>query len=123
MTAMRKLAPNLTRQRVIVELLTESEVPPPQICAYLLGLVDITQMELLHGPDVHSAHEMGQEGRVHWKTSGTGLYTYPSAANGTPYTLVTVDCYTCKEFNVGAMVDYTRTFFKAVDLEWAEVTR
>ncbi|OGG79142.1 hypothetical protein A3A39_00795 [Candidatus Kaiserbacteria bacterium RIFCSPLOWO2_01_FULL_54_13] len=122
MLHMKNLAPGLIRQRVIIELTTRELVGPDEIKKYLLGLVAVTKMERLSGPHTYDAHGMGYAGYVHWKTSGTTVYTYPSECTG-HLPLVTVDCYTCKPFDVDEAVGYTRGFFEAVELAHEEVTR
>lgn len=115
---MRNVAPEITRQRVIVELRTHMNVGPEEITGYLLGLVEVTSMERLSWPHTYSAHELGWAGYLHWRTSGSAVYSYPLSPE-----LVTVDCYTCKPFDVRRMVEYTRAFFDAIDLVYEEVTR
>ncbi len=112
----KNLAPKLVRQRLIIEGTTEKIVSPPQIKKYLLKLADVAKMEVLAGPFIGNAHEMGWSGWIHWRTSGTHFYSY--------YTnppLFTVDCYTCKPFSIMKIVDFTKKFFKAKEIVWKEV--
>ena len=100
----KNLAPNLVRQRVIIEGTTEKLVEPEQI------------MEKLSEPRAYSAHDMGYSGWIHWKTSGGAFYSYPT----TP-PLFTVDCYTCKPFSAKCAAEFTKEYFQAIDLVWKEV--
>jgi len=56
---MKNLAPDLVRQRVIIEGTTKEIVQPEQIKEYLDALAEVTGMEKLSGPYAYSAHDMG----------------------------------------------------------------
>lgn len=113
---MKNLAPNLIRQRIIIEGTTKKIVKPEQIKDYLDKLANVTGMEKLSGPYVYSAHEMGYGGWIHWKSSGTAFYSYP-----TNPPLFTVDCYTCKPFDAKRTATFTKKYFLATALEWQEI--
>jgi len=55
----KNLAPNLVRQRIIIEGTTEKIVEPEQINKYLLELAKVCDMEVMSEPRAYSAHEMG----------------------------------------------------------------
>lgn len=112
----RNLAPNLVRQRVVIEGTTEKIVEPEQIKEYLNALAEFTGMEKLSEPQAYSAHDMGYGGWIHWKTSGGAFYSYPTSPP-----LFTVDCYTCKPFSAEGAAKFTEKYFKAIDLVWKEV--
>lgn len=120
----RNLAPNIIRQRLMMEAITESIVEPPQIKEYLIKLAEISKMEIIGGPYTRSAHECGYAGWVHWKTSGCHLYTYPANAwGGVNEPLLTIDTYTCKPFSVAEVVEFTREYFqiRLEEMVWREV--
>ena len=112
----KNLAPDLVRQRVIIEGTTEKIVEPEQIKEYLNALAVVCKMEKLAEPEAHSAHDMGYGGWIHWKSSGAAFYSYP-----TNPPLFTVDCYTCKPFLAEEAAEFTRKFFNAIELVWKEV--
>jgi hypothetical protein len=112
----KNLAPNLVRQRVIMEGTTAKIVEPEQLKAYLDRLAEVTGMEKLSGPYAYSAHDMGYGGWIHWKTSGAAFYSYP-----TEPALFTVDCYTCKPFSAAEAAKFTKEYLSAIDLVWKEV--
>ena len=116
MNTWKNLAPDLVRQRIVIEGTTKEIVGPEQIKAYLLALADVTKMEVLSGPFSYSAHEMGYGGWIHWKTSGSHFYSYPT----TP-PLFTVDIYTCKPFSPDDVVTFTKNFFHAIEIVWKEI--
>ncbi len=112
----KNLAPDLVRQRIIIEGTTKTIVEPEQIKVYLDELAKVTKMEKLSGPYAYSAHDMGYGGWIHWKSSGAAFYSYP-----TNPPLFTVDCYTCKPFSCEEAAEFTRKFFDALDIVWKEV--
>ncbi len=112
----KNLAPNLIRQRVIIEGTTEKIVEPEQIKEYLLKLAEVCKMEILSEPKAYSAHDMGYGGWIHWKSSGAAFYSYP-----TNPPLFTVDCYTCKPFSAEEAFEFTKKYFSAIDCVWKEI--
>ncbi|MFH1972661.1 MAG: S-adenosylmethionine decarboxylase [archaeon] len=112
----KNLAPKILRQRVIIEGTTEKIVEPDQISDYLLKLAEVAKMEVMKEPITSSAHEMGWSGWIHWKTSGAHFYSYP----GNP-ALFTVDMYTCKLFSVEEVVEFTKKYFKPIEIVSKEV--
>ena len=109
-TLWRNLAPEILRQRVMIEATTKTLVGPEQIEGYLTQLADVSGMEVLRGPESSSAHELGFGGWIHWKTSGCHVYSYPAIGTSPP--LVTIDTYTCKPFSVPEVVEFTKRYFK-----------
>jgi len=112
----KNLAPDLVRQRVIIEGITKKIVEPEQIKKYLDELAKVCKMEKLSGPYAYTAHKMGYGGWIHWKSSGAAFYSYP-----TNPPLFTVDCYTCKPFSSKKAAEFTKKFFKALDIVWKEI--
>ncbi len=112
----KNLAPELTRQRVIIEGTTNTIVKPEEIKKFLDKLAEVTHMEKLSGPYAYSAHDMGYGGWIHWKSSGAAFYSYP-----TEPALFTVDCYTCKPFSAEEAAAFTKEYLKAIELVWQEV--
>lgn len=112
----KNLAPELLRQRIVIEGTTEKIVEPEQIKSYLLALAEITKMEVLSPSEAHSAHNMGYGGWIHWKSSGAAFYSYP-----TNPPLFTVDCYTCRPFSSQEAAEFTRKYFNAIELVFKEV--
>ncbi len=112
----KNLAPELIRQRLIIEGTTKEIIKPKEIKSYLIELARITDMEIISGPFAYSAHEMGYGGWVHWKTSGSHFYSYP-----TNPPLFTVDIYSCKSFSIENVVGFTKDYFKALEIVFKEI--
>tara|TARA_Y100000034_G_scaffold83873_1_gene100465 strand:- start:275 stop:628 length:354 start_codon:yes stop_codon:yes gene_type:complete len=112
----KNLAPDLIRQRIIIEGTTNKIVEPEQIKKYLFELSKVVNMVVLSDPVAYPAHEDGYGGWIHWKTSGAHFYSYE-----TNPPLFTVDCYTCKAFSVKKAVEFTKKYFNAIDIVWKEI--
>lgn len=118
----KNLAPNLIRQRVIIEGTTEKLVEPEQIKDYLLKLSKVVKMQVFSVPIVYSAHELGYGGWIHWRTSGCHFYSYPAGGSwNLEKPFFSVDCYTCKPFSVKEAVEFTRNYFKTIEIVYKEV--
>ncbi len=118
----QNLAPDLVRQRVIIEGTTERIVKPEQIRKYLLELAAVTKMEVLSGPYAYSAHEMGYGGWIHWKSSGGHFYSYPAMGKrvgAKPF--FSVDFYTCKPFSAYEAAEFTKKFLAPIEIVWKEI--
>ena len=112
----KNLAPNLIRQRVIIEGTTTEMVSPDRIKSYLIELAKVTGMQVLDDPIIYNAHELGYGGWVLWKTSGCAFYTYPISP-----ALFSVDCHTCKPFDPEAAYEFTKQYLNAIECVWQEV--
>lgn len=116
----KNLAPNLIRQRLIIEANTESFIADESLIReYLIELSKITGMTTMREPIIYTAHEDGFGAWQHWKTSGASFYTYPPRNGDKP--LLTLDCYTCKPFSVIDAVNFTKLFFQTTDIVWKEI--
>jgi hypothetical protein len=116
----KNLAPNLIRQRIIIEATTTNFIDNKvMISKYLKQLTKIVGMTAMQDPFVYTAHEDGYGAWQHWKTSGASFYTYP-ARKGDPC-LITLDCYTCKPFNSKKAVLFTKHFFNTIEIVWKEI--
>ena len=112
----KNLALNLIRQRLIIEGTTEKIVEPDGIKEYLLELAKVAEATVLSDLVAYSAHEMGYGGWIHWKSSGSHFYSYP-----TDPPLFTVDIYTCKSFSIEKVIDFTRKHFNPIEMVWKEI--
>lgn len=120
-TIWRNLAPNLVRQRIIIECTTPEVVGEEKIKSYLVELSKTVDMKALSEPFAYPA--VGTDGKfkgyggwIHWVTSGAHVYSYT-----TEPPLFTADAYTCKPFSVNDAVEFTRNYLKAKEIVWKEV--
>ena len=109
--AMPDLAPEIVRQRLVVEGYPAGPVDDAAIREYLRGLADVCGMTTLIEPVTHRSDRYGWAGWTHWETSGAHFYAWE-----TPRLFFSVDIYTCKPFEVDAVVAFTSTFFETTAL-------
>lgn len=112
----KNLAPNLVRQRIMIEGTTEKIVEPEMIKSYLFELSKVVKMKVLQDPQAYPADDMGYGGWIHWVTSGAHFYSYPT---NPPF--FSIDAYTCKPFSVDDAVKFTKEYLNAKEIVWKEV--
>ncbi|MBK5287575.1 MAG: S-adenosylmethionine decarboxylase [Acidimicrobiia bacterium] len=102
------LAPDIHRQRLVIEGVPESPIDDGAIVDYLRGLSEVCGMVTLIDPVTHRSDRYGWAGWIHWETSGAHFYAWE-----TPRLFFSVDIYTCKPFDPAAAVIYTSRYFAA----------
>ena len=107
---MRDLAPSIVRQRLVVEGTCGAPIDDRLIREYLRRLSVVCDMHVLLEPVTHRSDRYGWAGWVHWETSGAHFYAWEDPL------FFSVDVYTCKRFDAGAVVDFTRRFLGALDI-------
>ncbi len=105
--AMLDLAPEIHRQRLVIEGIPAAEINELAISGYLRGLSDVCDMVLLTTPVTHRSDRFGWAGWIHWETSGAHFYAWDQ-----PKLFFSVDIYTCKAFDPIAAISYTEAFFE-----------
>jgi S-adenosylmethionine decarboxylase len=114
-SGMVDLAPEIFRQRLVVEGLVEAPITAQQIEDYLSQLSDVLEMVTLLKPVTHQSDTYGWAGWIHWETSGAHFYGWDQ-----PRLFFSVDIYTCKAFSVARAVDFTQRFFRASEVSYRE---
>jgi hypothetical protein len=121
----KNLAPNLVRQRCIIELNTDHLIREEEIKDYLVKLSEVVQMRLLQEPFAYPAIVdglyVGDGGWIHWATSGAHVYSYVPEFTKTGKPLFTVDAYTCKCFSLEKAAAFTKEYFGTTEIVWKEV--
>lgn len=114
---MKDLAPQILRQRLVVEGYpkTAEHVSAEKIKEYLKKLSDVTEMITLIDPVTHRSDMYGEAAWIHWETSGAHFYAWEQ-----PLLFFSVDIYTCKSFDPKKVVEFTREFFEASEIEYKE---
>jgi S-adenosylmethionine/arginine decarboxylase-like enzyme len=107
----RDLAPEIFRQRLVIEGIPRHPIRDAEIRDYLLELSRVCGMTMLIEPVTHESDRYGWAGWIHWETSGAHFYAWES-----PRLFFSVDIYTCKEFDPQSAVDFTTRFFAAGDV-------
>ena len=103
---MTDLAPEIHRQRLVIEGIPASAVSDAEIVGYLRGLSEVCGMVTLTNPVTHRSDRFGWAGWIHWETSGAHFYAWE-----VPKLFFSVDIYTCKAFDPIAAVTYTDQYF------------
>lgn len=107
------LAPGILRQRLVVEGTPQEKITKQQIEDYLFQLAGELDMTALDKPVTHRSPLYGWAGWVHWETSGAHFYAWDQ-----PTLFMSVDIYTCKAFSETHAVEFTKDFFKLVDVAY-----
>lgn len=102
------LAPEIHRQRLVIEGIPSEPIDDDAIVRYLQGLSDCCGMVTLLEPVTHRSESYGWAGWIHWETSGAHFYAWDA-----PRLFFSVDIYTCKEFDPLAAIAFTRDAFSA----------
>jgi hypothetical protein len=109
------LAPDIYRQRLVIEGLVEEPIDAEAICTYLSELSHVVDMITLIEPVTHQSPTYGWAGWIHWETSGAHFYAWDQ-----PRLFFSVDIYTCKQFSAETAVDFTERFFRALEVSYRE---
>ena len=112
----KDLAPNIHRQRLVIEGEPVFSITAEHITEYLSGLSDALDMKTLAEPVTHESEKFGWAGWIHWESSGCHFYAWDR-----PQLFFSADIYTCKPFDVETAVEFTRNFFKSEDLVYKSV--
>lgn len=105
------LAPQIHRQRLIVEGYPKRPITDGQIKTYLSMLSGKLDMIELLEPVTHRSDAYGWAGWIHWETSGAHFYAWEQ-----PVLFFSVDIYTCKAFDPQTAADFTRHYFEASEV-------
>lgn len=109
------LAPQIYRQRLVIEGHPKAPISDVAIKQYLSELSRVTGMIQLIEPVTHNSDAYGWAGWIHWETSGAHFYAWDQ-----PLLFFSVDIYTCKAFDPKVAVEFTKQFFNASSVEFKE---
>ncbi|MDA8292113.1 MAG: S-adenosylmethionine decarboxylase [Actinomycetota bacterium] len=102
------LAPEIYRQRLVVEGLCTRPIDDATIRDYLTRLSTVCGMRTLIEPVTHRSERYGWAGWIHWETSGAHLYAWE-----VPRLFFSVDIYTCAPFSTSDVLEFTQSYFGA----------
>jgi S-adenosylmethionine decarboxylase len=105
------LAPQVLRQRLVIEGYPAMPISDSSIKDYLSRLSDFIGMITLIEPVTHRSDLYGWAGWIHWETSGAHFYAWEQ-----PLLFFSVDIYTCKAFSVQTALDFTNHYFETSKL-------
>lgn len=118
---MKDLAPDIVRQRLLIEGLYSRDVDRTAVEAYLIEIAAHLGLRTYGLPVVHStAHAPGDGGKAENQgfdafipliDSGISLYVWSQKR------FFATVLFTCKRFDVNEALRFTRNYFVATDLE------
>jgi S-adenosylmethionine decarboxylase len=114
---MRDLAPDIARQRLLIEGCYTSLVDRDAVRAYLAGLAQHLELRSYDEPIIHSPAGIGKAENAGFDAflplidSGISLYVWSERR------FFAVVLFTCKRFDVELALNFTRKFFSANELE------
>jgi hypothetical protein len=100
------LAPEIYRQRLVIEGYPTDALTDTQIKEYLSKLSVVLDMKQLMEPMTHRSDLYGEAAWIHWETSGAHFYSWEQ-----PRLFFSVDIYTCKAFAEADAIAFTKEFF------------
>jgi S-adenosylmethionine decarboxylase len=114
----RDLAPDITRQRLVLEGTIHSPFSPEQMTEYCNDMSKVLDMNPITSPMCNYSPKYGWCAYMHWEESGMHVYTWDSREPN----FFSVDVYTCKSFDKEHAIKYTQEFFgdNLIDLVWKE---
>lgn len=113
---MKDLAPEIHRQRLVIEGYPALPIDDQQITDYLSELSGVLAMTALTTPVTHRSDTYGWAGWIHWETSGAHFYAWEQ-----PVLFFSVDIYTCKKFDAKDAKRFTEKFFGASEIVYRNV--
>tara|TARA_Y100000310_G_scaffold55308_1_gene50721 strand:+ start:5684 stop:6373 length:690 start_codon:yes stop_codon:yes gene_type:complete len=101
------LAPDITRQRLVIEGELKNAFSPEEMKQYCKEISKELDMTPVSKPETNFAEEYGWCCYMHWRESGMHIYSWENRKP--PF--FSVDIYTCKTFAWGDAVRFTESFF------------
>ena len=115
---MRNLAPEIVRQRLLIEGIYSVDVSRQVVESFLLGIASHLDLRTYGSPIVHTPGGLGKEANEGFDAfiplidSGISLYVWSSAR------FFAAVLFTCKEFDTERAISYTMEFFSPSDIEY-----
>jgi len=112
------LAPEINRQRMVVEGTLHNPFNPIDMTRYCKEISRVLRMTPVSSPKTDFAEDYGWCCFMHWKESGMHIYSWDRRQP--PF--FSIDIYTCKEFDPNHVVAFTHEFFgdNLIKLSWKD---
>ena len=109
-----RIAPEIFRQRILIELITKKEISEKIIANFLDGIVKKLELRVSAPPITYKSGEgkpinEGIEGFVPLIDSGITINTWKQSG------LVSVFIHTCKSFSEEKALDFIKIFFEPIE--------
>lgn len=115
---MRDLAPDILRQRLLIEGYFTTQVDRLAVEAYLTGIATELALRAYDAPIVHDPggigkpENQGYDAFIPLIDSGISLYVWTEAR------FLACVAFTCKAFDSDRAVEFTSSFFRMGDIAW-----
>jgi hypothetical protein len=117
---MRNLADEIKRCRSATEVLVPNRtLTGAEVKDFLYALSKEIGMSVIDIPEPTDASGWGLGGWMHIEQSGVEFMEYHRTEGRQD--LITVDAYSCMEYDVEKMAEFTARYFGAVDLEHTKI--
>jgi len=114
------LAPTIVRRRLVVECLYQNEITADSICQYMVELSNVMNMTIVAPPTTQYEPAYGFSAYMCWKESGMHVYTWKATESRPNF--MSLDIYTCKDFDINLVIEFTKSQFQnnITHLTWRE---
>ena len=113
-----ELAPDIFRQRLVIEGTLYSPFKAEDMTTYCREITKVLNMTEVTSPVCNYDPDYGWCAYTHWKESGMHIYAWDKRVPK----FFSVDLYTCKGFEIQHAINYTEEFFGdyLIKLMWKE---
>ena len=117
---MKNLAPDILRQRLLIEGYYSIDVGEDEVGRFLQELASHLELRAYGDATIHAtggegkAENQGYDAFIPLIDSGISLYVWSSSE------FFAVLLFTCKEFSNEKAVSFTKDFFRATEIEFSE---
>jgi len=114
---MKNLAPNITRQRLLLEGFYEINADPYVIENYFKGITEYLSLRMYGKPIIFSPWDDGKEENQGYDAfvplidSGISVYVWSKTK------FLSLIIYTCKDFDEQKAVEFTKNYWKISEVE------
>ena len=114
------LAPSIVRHRLVIECLYQNNLDAKSICQYMTELSTVMNMTIVSPPATQADPKYGISAYMCWKESGMHFYTW--TANESRPNFMSIDIYTCKNFDIEKVIEFTKKHFEnnITHITWRE---
>ena len=117
----KDLAPMIIRRRLIIEAIIDHRYINSEIISdYMIKLSETMNMTIVTNPIFNYLEEYGWSAYMSWKESGMHVYTWSETENRPSF--MSIDIYTCKNFDLEKVIEFTKDAFKnsISEITWRE---
>lgn len=117
---MKNLAPNIIRQRLLIEATYNRELTEKDVKKYLIDISKNLSLRTYGDPIIHSPSGTGKKENQGYDAfiplidSGISIYIWTNSQ------FLSVVLYTCKQFSIEDALIFTKEFFSTTELEHTE---